>query len=227
MKTNASISSLPSLPKQTDLQEDIIQVEYAVDLFLNSEFQKALELLTTKYNKSLYFTMGYSTLSQLKALMTFDCEDIQIAMDSLLSASELAEKYKKPATFMSYLMGKESMYEEMTAMQRHAELVSCEAQLLRATLSIITMNSVLILIKEALSIRNCYNTTKSLFHFVEKVYLEEGFEGYIKYGIDEHFISGILVQYGLFNLLFSHIFTYFYYVVTQKITSIKICRIYW
>ncbi|KAJ3079029.1 hypothetical protein HK102_004071 [Quaeritorhiza haematococci] len=206
------------------LATDIKEVEAAIELFLNSEFVQAEKLLSQKYGKSLYYTLGFAVIRDLKALMTFDADDVTVAMDALKTTAEMAnilrkkEPEKKGGMFSSLtgmvsgvagsLLGKGSTKEgghmrSMSRTQRHAELCYAEAYLLRAILSLVHGANIVAFVKEGLAIRHSYATMKGCYRFVEKVYEEEGTAGFDRVGIDEHFVSGVCLTMGAFNLILS------------------------
>lgn len=93
---------------------------------------------------------------------------------------------------------------------RHAELVACEAQVVRANLAMITQTNFMALIKEGISIRTSYNTVRSAYKFLVGVAEEGGIclashivlgqEGFERLQLDEEFIAGILFINASFSL---------------------------
>ncbi|KAJ3395829.1 hypothetical protein HDU92_004842 [Lobulomyces angularis] len=223
--TKKELKQVISDSTEKQLLTDIIQVEVALDLFLDSKFNEAENILKKSYGKSLYFTLGYGVIRMLKAVMTFDPEDIRIALEALKLAQELGNILRKaegidappnhtPSSSqkkwtLSGLLGlqgnKEGQYLlNLTQVQRHSELVAAEAQVLRATLSMITQTNLVAFVKEGLAIRSSYNTIKVCLKFLERTYEEDGgLEAFEKYGLDEHFISGVTGIAGMFNLTLS------------------------
>lgn len=101
-----AIKNILAESDEESLEADIIGVEEAIELFLNSKFNEAEIVLKQKYGKSLYYTFGFGFIRFLKALMTFDPDDIQIALDSLRLSQDIAEKLRKDNSCNSPKPGK-------------------------------------------------------------------------------------------------------------------------
>ena len=206
-------SIIKSMIAQGDafLNQDIMQVEKAIDMFLNSDFDGALDYLKSKYCKSLYYTLGYGVILMLKASMTFDSTDIEeslVALDNTIQiASALRKETSLISSFTSMFTGSKgntkdgSYLSYMTRMEQHAELVYAEAYLLKALLSLLTDNNIVAFVKEGIKIRSAYSIFKSCYKFLRNIYRKEGQEGLNR--IDEHFISGVLHGNGVFNMILS------------------------
>jgi hypothetical protein len=204
------ILSLCESQGDTYIQRDIHQVETAISLFLNSNFSGAESFLKTKYGESLYYTFGYATISFLKAIMTFDRDDIQACLGCLQDAIEVSQILRKEkSSLISSIAGMflgrsgEGGFKDMTQVEKHAELVWAEAYLIKALLSLLTDSNIFAFVREGLKMRSAYNVFKSGYQFILKVCKEQGQEGFKKNKIDEHFISGILFGIGTFQLILS------------------------
>ncbi|KND04437.1 uncharacterized protein SPPG_00166 [Spizellomyces punctatus DAOM BR117] len=189
---------------------DIAEVEYAVDMFLNSRFVEPERYLKQKYCRSMYYTLGYAVILWLKSVMTFDPADVEGATDALRNTLEMATLFRKEqglvASFTGMVMrAKEGSHlKNMTTLQRHAELVYAEAHLLKSMLSLVTDTNMVAFVREGLNIRSAYNVYKSCYRFLQRVYDEEGgAQGLVKNGVDEHFVSGVLLGVGGFNVTLS------------------------
>ncbi|KAI8614385.1 hypothetical protein BC830DRAFT_1065560 [Chytriomyces sp. MP71] len=196
------------------LLDDIVKVEKALELFLNSKFKDAEELLLPKYGQSMYFTEGVALLRTLRAVMTFDPDDMTTAIESLAYAAEIASIFRKQekTSVMSMLSGaanlvtgtKDPNYlNGMTRVQKHAELVHSECSVMQSCLTLIAHTNIVNFVKEGMQMRSCFATIKACFRFLEKIYEEEGVEGYNAHYIDEHFTSGIVMNAGLLALILS------------------------
>ncbi|KAJ3011510.1 UNVERIFIED_CONTAM: hypothetical protein HDU68_001640 [Siphonaria sp. JEL0065] len=181
--------------------EDIIEVEKSLEMFLNSRFRDAEVSLLPKYGQSLYFTEGVGLLRTLRAVMTFDPDDMSSALDSLGYAAEVAgalRKQEKGVGLFGMISGaanivtgtKDPNYlNGMTRVQKHAELVYAECSLN--------------FVKEGMQLRSSFAIIRAAFKFLETIYEEEGVEGYANHFIDEHFTSGVIMNAGLFTLVLS------------------------
>ncbi|KAI8825790.1 outer membrane protein Iml2/Tetratricopeptide repeat protein 39, partial [Fimicolochytrium jonesii] len=195
---------------EKELDSDIAEAQDALELFLNSRFAEAERRLSAKNGRSLYHTLGYATISYLRALFTFDPSDVRKATESLRNAVEIAAIYKKETSLVSSFTSMMTRSKEgshikhMTKLQRHAELVHAEAHLAKSMLSLITDSNIIAFVREGLNIRAAYNSYKNCYKFLQRTYDEEGgAQGLAKAGIDEHFVSGILLGIGAFNLSLS------------------------
>ncbi|RKO86983.1 outer membrane protein Iml2/Tetratricopeptide repeat protein 39, partial [Blyttiomyces helicus] len=192
---------------------DIAEVEVAVSLFLDSRFSEAERLLKARSYRSLYHTLGYGVIGTIKALLTFEPQDVDAAMDALKAATDMASACRKEQGFVAGLAsmvtgagrgGRDgSNLKNMTSLQRHAELAYAEAYLLKAVLSLVTDTNMVAFVREGLNIRSAYAIYKGCYKFLEKTFEDEGSEGLERGGIDEHFVSGVLLGQGGFNLVLS------------------------
>ncbi|KAJ3276315.1 hypothetical protein HK104_003670 [Borealophlyctis nickersoniae] len=192
------------------LDAELKDVEEALAMFLDSRFSEAERFLRKKYCRSLYFTLGTAVITTLKAVMTFDPADVDAALEALHNTVEMASACRKEqsfvASFAGMVMGSGkagSHLKTMTRFQRHAELVFAEAYLLKAILSLLTDTNMVAFVREGLNIRSSYNIYKGCYKFLEKEFEETGAEGLAALGVDEHFVSGVLLGVGGFNLILS------------------------
>ncbi|KAJ8326475.1 hypothetical protein QVD99_006798 [Batrachochytrium dendrobatidis] len=194
-------------------EQDMIDTQSAVHLFLNSRVKDAETFLVEKYCKTLPHTLGYGVILSLKCLMTLDRHDIDAAMDALHITVEVAQVLRKEQTIVGSLTGfvfgggrggKDGLhFMKMTRIQRHAEVVFAEAYLLQAVLSLLTDTNMVTFVREGLNIRQAYSIFKSGFLFLERVWDEEGSHGLISHQIDQHFINAVYHGIGTFNLVLS------------------------
>ncbi|KAJ2994282.1 hypothetical protein HDV02_001717 [Globomyces sp. JEL0801] len=194
------------------LDEDIDELIEAIKLFLNSKVNQAEKLLQTKYGKTLYHTHGTAVLAVLKGVMTFDSQDIQYAMDSLKNTVEASSYLRKEQSFMSSFSGmvfgssektKLETLSSMTRYQKHAEIIFAESYLLKAVLSLITEANMVTFMKDAMAIRHSYSVYKICYKYLQKIVETEGKEGLVEHDIDSHFVTGVYLGMGAFNLMLS------------------------
>ncbi|KAJ3074699.1 hypothetical protein HDU98_010493 [Podochytrium sp. JEL0797] len=208
------IADLRSESTDEMMLQDIAQVEVSLDLFLNSRFKDAEENLIQSYGKSMYMTEGVALLRTLRAIMTFNPDDMSSALESLRYSSEVSSALRKTdkggllgmlsgaanmvtgSTNSSYLLG-------MTRVQKHAELVYAETSCIQSLLTLISNTNLVNFVKEGMQMRASFLVIKSCFQFLEKIEREEGVEGYANHLIDEHFTSGVIMNAGLFALILS------------------------
>ncbi|KAG2180137.1 hypothetical protein INT43_003925 [Umbelopsis isabellina] len=207
----SSSSSDSSDDKSEMLTQEMAGVRRALDLFLNSRIREAEEMIIPNKDSSMYWSLGFAFISFLKAMMTFQTNDVETALDALKHTIQISGQSRKKDTgfmdsFTSWMKGGNGLasLKNMTKLQRHAELVYAESYLLKAMLSIVHDESYLGFLREGLNIRNSYNIYRSLQKFVE--FIEEEVSAgrdVSAYEIDDHFTSGVALGVGCFNLMLS------------------------
>lgn len=80
---------------QDNLLLDVVEVQKALDLFLNSQISQAESILQPKRSSSLYHSLGYAFIMFLKSVMTFQQTDIEMAIESLKETIQLANGFRK------------------------------------------------------------------------------------------------------------------------------------
>ena len=203
------LSQLPDhLEAESLLSKELKQARKAVDLFLNSDFQQAEQIVKAGYKQSLCLTHGHAVLTSVKSLMTFDPSDIAYAHSLLKTAIQIADHYRKhDHSTLGNLKGlvKGHPLDDMTILQRHAELIYAEAHLLKTVLSVIMDQSLMAFVKEGITIRSSYLIYRQCIHFINHnaSKSEEGKEDERDEDIDADFISGVRFGIGMFNLVLS------------------------
>ncbi|KAI9336349.1 hypothetical protein BDR26DRAFT_864962 [Obelidium mucronatum] len=201
------IAQLKADATDEKILEDIVEVEASLEMFLNSQFRDAEASLIPKYGRSLYFTEGVALLRTLRAVMTFDPDDMSLALESLSYAAE-----KERVAYFGMLSGaanavtgsKDPNYlNGMTRVQKHAELVYAECSCMQSLLTLISNTNLVNFVKEGMQLRSAFAIIKAAFKFLETIYEEEGVDGYSNHFIDEHFTSGVIMNAGLFTLVLS------------------------
>lgn len=159
-----------------DALDDIPGIAHTLDLFLASQMVESEEYCSkndpNRYvychvslytvlmssRERIYFCMGYGLIQCIKAVMSYDDDDIVAAMGHAKHATTVASKYRKVSSFTSKLAGYVvpslhttgvSLVQSMTPVERHAELVYAESLLERCTLAVIYSGDWLAFVKEA------------------------------------------------------------------------------
>ncbi|KXS12829.1 hypothetical protein M427DRAFT_157049 [Gonapodya prolifera JEL478] len=188
---------------ESSLDKDLHDVKHAVDLFLNSRFQEAEDFLRPKFGMNLYYTLGTSCLTFLKAALTWDPMDVAQASEALKTSIALSNRLRKRSNAISNVLssvhnfvrpGEGLAFNEMTPLQKHAELVHAEAYLLKAILSLVTDSNLVAFVREGISIRNSYGVYRSAWSHVVNTPPEN---------MDVHFNTGVLLGIGDFNVILS------------------------
>ncbi|KAJ3600328.1 hypothetical protein NHX12_031313, partial [Muraenolepis orangiensis] len=81
--------ALKDNPSQGSLKENLEDCMEALDLFLNNHFRESLERLRPRVQDSMYHALIYATVLEMRAMMTFDHDDIANAGATMKRAQEL------------------------------------------------------------------------------------------------------------------------------------------
>lgn len=117
--------------KEQQLNDDIVQVQKALDYFLNSSISEAEAILKPHYEDSMYYSLGYSFILYLKCVMTFQHDDINNALSVLKHTITLARSQRKKEggwfdSITSWVKGTTvEDVKHMTAVERHAVSNQC------------------------------------------------------------------------------------------------------
>ncbi|KAJ1972904.1 hypothetical protein H4R34_005251 [Dimargaris verticillata] len=211
-----------------ELDTDLANVLTVLDLFLNSQLQEAEQQAQQLRHQNLYGSLGYSAIMYLKAVMTFEDQHMEVATEALKGTVEMANQARKsyrkensrdtttPTSLVSSLgtgvldtlggfMGKNQNHMAMRTMTRHqlhAELVYAEACLLRSILNIYNEDGIIKFLREGLHVRSGYMIYRDCGRLLEWASLPENSQ-FCRENIDEHFVSGVALGLGVFNLILS------------------------
>ncbi|WFD20222.1 hypothetical protein MCAP1_002466 [Malassezia caprae] len=184
-----------------ELFADIAVARKALHLFLNSRMNEAYELIEAKSESRLYYAVAYAILSTIKAIMTFEHQDLGTAIshckDALHVAGLLRKKQSAFATIGRFVRGagpSVTWVSSMTPVEQHAELVSSECTLLKAVLGIAYSGDLLSSLTEALHLRAAYGDYRSLLKYVEWAESNGA-------NNDEDFRSGVFLGSGCISLI--------------------------
>ncbi|KLO18667.1 hypothetical protein SCHPADRAFT_993336 [Schizopora paradoxa] len=195
---------------------DLPAIKYAAALFLNSSMIDSENycLSVDPRKERLYITSGYSLIQCLKALLSFEQNDLRVANEHVQHGHQIAVKHRAPAPpILSRVAGfvwdnatsGVSLLRIMTPAQRHAELLFAETTFAKALLGVICSGNWLSFLSEALSFRTMINKYLELGKFLECMDAEalaRG-EGPIDASIDNDFRSGVELGVGASNLILS------------------------
>ncbi|KAF7655016.1 hypothetical protein LDENG_00062080, partial [Lucifuga dentata] len=177
---------------QMTLKECLEECMEAVDLFLNNHFSESLERLKPRVNESMYHALIYATVLEMQAVMTFQHDDISNAGNTMKSAQDICQRFRRK----SPSLGKKSAGDSLTEEQLHAEVCYAECQLQRAALTFLQDENMVSFIKGGIKVRNSYLIYKELHSFIKS---RNSFKG----PNHSHLEGGISFGIGAFNLTLS------------------------
>ncbi|XP_060921864.1 tetratricopeptide repeat protein 39A isoform X1 [Labrus mixtus] len=177
---------------QTTLKESLDECMEAMDLFLNNHFSESLERLRPRVNESMYHALIYATVLEMQAMMTFQHDDISNAGNTMKSAQEVCQRFRRKSPGMGNKSGGDSLTEE----QLHAEVCYAECQLQRAALTFLQDENMVSFIKGGIKVRNSYLIYKELHSFIKS-------QSCLKGPSHLHLEGGISFGIGAFNLTLS------------------------
>ncbi|KZO92430.1 hypothetical protein CALVIDRAFT_546961 [Calocera viscosa TUFC12733] len=193
---------------------DLPYVHHILNLFLSSKMLDAEDLVREgdPRKERLYFSTAWCIIQSIKAMMSFDDQELASAIEDAKHTTEVAQRHRKPAPGIAsrvagLVVGGSnlSFVKSMTDVQRHAELVYAETLLIKAVLGIVSSGDWLAFIKEALHMRSALNIYKHLDQFIQqmdKEALARG-DGPEDEDIDQDFRSGVLLGMGINSLVLS------------------------
>ncbi|KAM7386265.1 hypothetical protein PAMA_009074 [Pampus argenteus] len=177
---------------QITLKESLDECMEALDLFLNNHFTESLERLRPRVNESMYHALIYATVLEMQAMMTFQHDDISNAGNTMKSAQEVCQRFRRKSLSLANKSAGESITEE----QLHAEVCYAECQLQRAALTFLQDENMVSFIKGGIKVRNSYLIYKELHSFIKSHQCLKG-PSHI------HLEGGISFGIGAFNLTLS------------------------
>ncbi|KAK1877323.1 Tetratricopeptide repeat protein 39A [Dissostichus eleginoides] len=177
---------------QMTLKESLDECMEALDLFLNNHFSESLDKLRPRVNESMYHALIYATVLEMQAMMTFQPEDISNAGNTMKSAQEVCQRFRRKSAVLS----NKSVGESLTEVQLHAEACYAECQLQRAALTFLQDENMVSFIKGGMKVRNSYLIYKELHTFTKSHSCNKG-------PSHVHLEGGISFGIGAFNLTLS------------------------
>ena len=185
-----------------NMYQDILVTHRALHCFLNSRMLEAYEIVEPYSECRLYHSLGYALLSTIKAMMTFEHQDLGTAIshcrDALHIAHLLRKKQSALFSFGRFVRGagpSVAWLSSMTPVEKHAELISSECTLLKAVLGIAHSGDILGSVSEVFHLRAAYGEYRSLLKFIEWE------DAHAQEKSDEHFRSGVFLGSGCISLI--------------------------
>ncbi|KIY66759.1 hypothetical protein CYLTODRAFT_398199 [Cylindrobasidium torrendii FP15055 ss-10] len=197
---------MPYAPKNA--LDDIPAARYALHSFYASKMVEAEAYIDENdpEKKRLYFASCNGLFQCIKSLMSFEDEDILQALQKAKQGNGIASEHRrKTSSFTSklagYVSGSNSAIENMTPLERHAELIYAETLIEKAMLSVAYSGDWLSLLKEVLNMRTTFNIYQALYKYITTTDASAA-NGH-DLSIDEDLRSGVYFGYGLSSLILS------------------------
>ncbi|KAI0319413.1 hypothetical protein OF83DRAFT_1110594 [Amylostereum chailletii] len=199
--------------RPTDALDDIPGVAYALDTFLKSKMVESEDYCHSSdpTKERLYFATGFGLIQCVKALMSYEDEDLLAALGHTKHGNTIAMQHRKKAASLpwrlaGYVTGSTGVgwIQSMTPVERHAELVYAESLFEKALLGIVYSGDWLAFIKEALNMRTTIQVYRQLGKYIDALDAEAHKRGDPEdASIDVHFRSGVYLGVGMSNLILS------------------------
>ncbi|XP_029793766.1 gem-associated protein 6 isoform X1 [Suricata suricatta] len=166
-------------------------------LFLNNRFSDAIHLIHPWSKNSIYHALIYNILMVVKAILTFEPQDIQTGVTTAKEALKTCNNFRRKFRMMnfSHLVKKHGI-KAIKEEELHAEICYAQCLILKATVTSIQDESILSFLKSAINIglsyqiyKDCQQVLTQMPNYHSKTY--------------EHLVEGVKFGLGAFNLLLS------------------------
>ena len=165
---HVKVSRRRSMQSDAELHADMERTREAIQLFLNSQVREAEELCVDGADHRLYLSAGMSLLNSVKCLMTFEPDDMQMAIKSCKHTMRIARVLRAKRRKLPKIMpGKSQPPLRATLLEQHAELVYAESLLCKSIVGIVYAGDTIGLIREAMSLRKAYQYFRALLRAIE------------------------------------------------------------
>ncbi|XP_005390945.1 PREDICTED: tetratricopeptide repeat protein 39B-like [Chinchilla lanigera] len=169
----------------------------ALYLFLNNKFSDAINLIHPWSKNSIYHALMYSMLMVVKAILTFEPQDIRIGMAAAKEALKTCNNFRKKPRIMSlsHIVSRQGI-NVVTEEELHAEVCYAECLILKAAITFIQDDSLLGFLKSGINIGLSYQIYKDCQQVV--TYMSKN-----QSKSHRHLVGGIKFGLGVFNLMLS------------------------
>nr|XP_060483038.1 tetratricopeptide repeat protein 39B-like [Panthera onca] len=180
-----------------NLKSSLEECTTGLYLFLNNRFSDAINLIHPWSKTSIYHALIYNILMVVKAVLTFDPQDIQTGMANAKEALKTCNNFRRKSRMMnfSHLVSKQGI-KTIKEEELHAEVCYAECLILKSTVTFIQDDSMLGFLKCAINIglsyqiyKDCQQVLTQMPNNHSKTY--------------RHLVEGVKFGLGAFNLLLS------------------------
>uniref|UniRef100_A0A8C9DA69 Tetratricopeptide repeat protein 39B n=1 Tax=Panthera leo TaxID=9689 RepID=A0A8C9DA69_PANLE len=180
-----------------NLKSSLEECTTGLYLFLNNRFSDAINLIHPWSKTSIYHALIYNILMVVKAVLTFDPQDIQTGMATAKEALKTCNNFRRKSRMMnfSHLVSKQGI-KTIKEEELHAEVCYAECLILKSTVTFIQDDSMLGCLKCTINIglsyqiyKDCQQVLTQMPNNHSKTY--------------RHLVEGVKFGLGAFNLLLS------------------------
>lgn len=188
----------PESSDPTNLLESISEAQVALNLFMNNRFRDAEERMAKLSNQSMYHALTHSSMLAIRALMTYDKDDIERAIKVAKEAAVVIDRFRAKFTLTDSIHRLSGQTRNFTDEELHAELCYAELLLFRAILTFFHDESLTNFIRGAIRIRSCYQSFRECQKLLKSnIWMDRNTQ------LKNQFESGTHLGVGAFNLLLS------------------------
>ncbi|VFV27189.1 Hypothetical predicted protein [Lynx pardinus] len=180
-----------------NLKSSLEECTTGLYLFLNNRFSDAINLIHPWSKTSIYHALIYNILMVVKAVLTFDPQDIQTGMATAKEALKTCNNFRRKSRMMnfSHLVSKQGI-KTIKEEELHAEVCYAECLILKSTVTFIQDDSMLGFLKCAINIGLSYQIYKDCQQVLTQMPNNHG-------KTCRHLVEGVKFGLGAFNLVLS------------------------
>ncbi|XP_036118118.1 tetratricopeptide repeat protein 39B-like [Molossus molossus] len=166
-------------------------------LFLNNRFSDAINLIYPWSKNSIYHALVYGILMVVKAILTFDPQDIEIGMTAVKEALKTCNNFRRKGRMTSFsrLVSKQGI-KAVKEEELHAEVCYAECLILKSAVTLIQDDSILGFLKSGINIGLSYQIYKDCQQILTQIPTNQS-------KTSRHLVGGIKFGLGTFNLMLS------------------------
>ncbi|XP_055474663.1 tetratricopeptide repeat protein 39B-like [Psammomys obesus] len=166
-------------------------------LFLNNRFSDAINLIQPWSKNSPYHALIYSMLMVVKAILTFEPQDIQIGINAAKDALKTCNNFRKRPrmTTLSRLVSRQGI-NSIKEEELHAEVCYAECLILKSAITFIQDDSLLSFFKSGMNFGSSFQIYKDCQRVLALMSDNQS-------KAHRHLDGGVKFGLGVFNLMFS------------------------
>ncbi|XP_059516046.1 tetratricopeptide repeat protein 39B-like [Myotis daubentonii] len=166
-------------------------------LFLNNRFSEAINLIYPWSKNSIYHALVNGILMVVKAILTFDPQDIDIGMTAAKEALKTCNSFRRKGRMTSFsrLVSKQGI-KAIKEEELHAEVCYAECLILKSAVTFIQDDSMFGFLKSGINIGLSYQIYKDCQQILTQIPTNQS-------KTSRHLIGGVKFGLGAFNLILS------------------------